>query len=172
MTSDLSSRSRDLDDFIGRLSSLYEYSPWISEQVFESGDAVYLGLEELHDSFRSVVLSAGLEQQLDLLNAHPDLACAREEQSMLTAESQDEQIGAGLDQCTEEEFDEFGELNRIYRETFGFPFILAVKGYTRQEILEVFRDRLGNDPGSEFAEALRQVCRIGRFRLEALFDER
>ncbi len=154
-----------------RFGSLYENSPWIAEQVFEEGSATAQGLEELHNNFRCVVLSADLEQQFELLNAHPELACSQAEQSMLSAESSEEQSGAGLDQCTEEEFFEFSELNQAYRELFGFPFILAVKGYERQEILEIFHERLGNDPESEFAEALRQVVWIGRFRLEALFDE-
>ena len=171
MSMDSDKYSRELEEFMDRFGSLYEHSPWISEQVFEAGNATALGIDELHHNFRCVVLSADLEQQFELLNSHPELACSQVEQTMLTTESRDEQSSAGLDQCSEEEFLEFSELNQAYREQFGFPFIVAVRGYDRQEILEIFRERLGNDPESEFTEALRQVCQIGRFRLEDLFDE-
>ena len=164
-------RAQEFEEFMNRFGSLYEHSPWISEQVFEEGNVSALGIDELHLNFRSVVMSAAMEQQFELLNSHPELACSQDDRTMLTAESRDEQSAAGLDQCTEEEFHEFSELNQAYREKFGYPFIVAVKGCDRQEILEIFRERLGNDPESEFVEALRQVCWIGRFRLEALFDE-
>jgi len=82
-----------------------------------------------------------------------------------------EQSGAGLDQCSPQEFADFQRLNAAYNDRFGFPFIVAVKGMSRRDILDAFEARLGNDPETEFAEALRQIHRIAAFRLADLFED-
>ena len=105
---------------------------------------------------------------MGVLRAHPDLAGKLAQSGALTEESTSEQAGAGLDQCSAAEFKEFTDLNTIYREKFGFPFILAVKGRHRTEILQNFRDRVPNDIATEFREALNQVHQIAKMRLEAL----
>ena len=83
----------------------------------------------------------------------------------LTGDSRKEQAKAGLQDCSQEEFTEFHELNRVYNDKFGFPFILAVRDRNREEILEIFRRRLLNEEEDEFAEALQQVYQIGYLRL-------
>jgi OHCU decarboxylase len=88
----------------------------------------------------------------------------------LTGASQAEQRGAGLDQCSAEEFEKFRRLNESYMARFGFPFIMAVKGSSRHEILQTFNKRLTNQPEEEFQEAIRQVIRIGFFRMEGKFE--
>jgi len=123
-------------------------------------------VHELHMAFSEVIRSANLEQQLALLRAHPQLASAIASGEELTAESRDEQRGVGLDQCNVAEFNEFEYLNSTYSDKFGFPFIIAVKGLGREQILECFRTRLANAPEEEFTEALEQVIRIGKFRLQ------
>jgi len=107
-----------------------------------------------------------------LLRAHPDLAGKLAISGELTADSTSEQASAQLDKCTPEEFAEFQSLNDRYKEAFGFPYILAVRGRNRQEILENFRSRVDNTPDTEFAEALKQVHRIALLRIEALFQEK
>ena len=158
-------------EFLNRFDGLFEHSPWVVEQAFNS--TVRAGLawqsldaDGLEPFFRQAVFSASGQRQLKLLRAHPELACAEADRESLTGHSKSEQSLAGLDQCTAEEFSEFVALNKEYAEKFGFPFILAVKGYQRQEILEKFRIRLRYDLEQEFEEALEQVCRIGRLRLE------
>ncbi len=158
------------DKFAARLAAVYENSPWVSERVLAAGLPRHAGLEELDRAFRRVVTDAGRKRQLELLNAHPELACAEAGRSALSEASRSEQSGAGLDRCSPEEFAEFGRLNRAYRERFGFPFITAVRGRHRAEILAEFRRRIGNGRDAEFAEALRQACRIGRLRLEELLN--
>jgi len=79
-----------------------------------------------------------------------------------------EQTSAGLDQCTEEEFDEFKHLNEQYKKKFDFPFILAVKGKTKMEILNNFKKRIYSDPETEFNEAIKQVKQIASLRLNEL----
>ena len=107
-----------------------------------------------------------------LLRAHPDLAGKLAVEGELTAESTSEQAGAGLERCSPEEFEEFQRLNDAYTARFGFPFILAVKGYDRAGILAAFRRRVGHDRATELREALDQVHRIARLRLRALAGER
>jgi OHCU decarboxylase len=86
----------------------------------------------------------------------------------LTRESASEQSSAGLDRCTEEEFRRFHALNAAYRERFGFPFIIAVRGLSRRQILDAFEQRAGNSRQTELGTAMAQVHRIARFRLESL----
>jgi OHCU decarboxylase len=109
-------------------------------------------------------------RQLALIRGHPDLAGRTAIRGELTAASSAEQASAGLDQCTPAEFQRFRELNDKYKRKFDFPFILAVKGKTRQEILAAFERRLHNSPETEFEEALNQIARIARLRLGDLIQ--
>ncbi len=152
------------DEFLKRYGAIYEHSPWIAEAAFKDvGDAP---VERLHAAMKKAVEQGTHEQQLALIRAHPDLA-GRLGQA-LTRESTMEQKGAGLDQCSPEEFAEFTKLNDAYKKKFDFPFIIAVKGHNRQSILENFRARIHNDLEAEFRAALEQIHKIARFRLEAL----
>lgn len=161
------------DDFMDTFGGVYEHSPWIAEAVYADG---LTGTQDtvagLHDSLRTAVDEAEDDKKLGLLRAHPDLAGKLAVDGGLTADSTSEQASAQLDKCTPEEFAEFQSLNNRYKETFGFPYILAVRGRNRQEILENFRSRVDNDPQTEFAEALKQVHRIALLRIEALFQEK
>jgi OHCU decarboxylase len=109
-------------------------------------------------------------RQLALIRGHPDLAGRAAIRGELTAASSSEQAGAGLDQCTPAEFRRFRELNERYQAKFHFPFILAVKGKSRHEVLAAFEQRLAHSPEAEFQEALDQIARIARFRLDDLID--
>ena len=108
--------------------------------------------------------------QMALIRAHPQLAGKAAIRGDLTESSTNEQRGAGLDQCTPAEFAEITRLNADYDARFGFPFILAVKGHTRSSILANMRVRLDHERDAEIAEALKQIERIARFRLEALLS--
>jgi 2-oxo-4-hydroxy-4-carboxy-5-ureidoimidazoline decarboxylase len=120
---------------------------------------------------RAAVEAAPHEQKLALIRAHPELA-GRTAVADIAEASKREQSGAGLDRCTPEEFAEFQRLNDAYNARFGFPFIIAVKGLTRQDILAAFRARLDNDPETEFDTALEQIHRIAGFRLADLPQSR
>ncbi|WP_118137189.1 2-oxo-4-hydroxy-4-carboxy-5-ureidoimidazoline decarboxylase [Oceanicella sp. SM1341] len=155
--------------FVGRFGGVYEHSPWVAEGAWDAG--LPAGLHA--PSALAAVLAARVEaaspaQRLELLRAHPDLAGKLALAGGLTAASSAEQAGAGLDRCTPEEFAAFTELNAAYRARFGFPYIIAVRGRTRQEILADFRTRAARDPQTEFAAALVHVHRIALLRLEAL----
>jgi len=157
-------------EFVRVFGGVYEHSPWIAETAWELGSDPEMGAardtaEGLHRAFRTVVDEAGREKQLALLRAHPDLAGKLAIAGELTAASNAEQAGADLGNCTPDEFEAFRSLNEAYKDKFGFPFILAVRGFHRIEILEIFRQRVNNDPETEFATALEQVHRIALLRL-------
>ena len=156
--------------FLDAFGGVYESSPWIADSVWVDGvTGDHDTTAGLYRAMRKVVENADETTQLALLKAHPSLAGRLAIQGKLTAESKSEQESAGLDRCTPAEFEEFHALNVRYREKFGFPFILAVRGRNRQNVLESFRRRVENDRDAEFAEALEQVHRIALLRLEALF---
>jgi OHCU decarboxylase len=165
-------RSGALDraGFVARYGGVYEHSPWIAEAIWDDGN-VPDEMRALADCMAAQVEAAGEEAQLALLRAHPDLAGKLAMRGGLTFSSTSEQAGAGLDHCSPEEFEEFQRLNDAYTSRFGFPFILAVKGYDRTGILDAFRRRVGNDRPAEFREALDQVHRIARLRLQVLAGE-
>ena len=114
------------------------------------------------------VEAAGRARQLALLRAHPELAGKLALRKELTAESLSEQASARLDQCSSEEFARFTALNTQYNAKFGFPFIIAVRGLQRADILAAFERRISNGAEDEFRTALDQVQKIARLRLEAM----
>lgn len=153
--------------FLRRFGAVVEHSPWVAEAVWERYPAAAREeeYEALTDAFgRAIRLSPG-EQRLELLRAHPDLACGIVASHELSESSRSEQEGAGLDRCTPQEFIEFQSLNLEYRRKFGFPFILAVTGMTKKEILERFRDRIERSKADEFATAVENVIRIVGLRI-------
>jgi OHCU decarboxylase len=153
--------------FIARFGGVYEHNPWIAAAVYDDR-AVADTVDELAGALHAVVEAAPAEAQLTLLRAHPDLAGRLAIDGGLTDNSTAEQAAAGLDRCTPAQFQAFRQLNAAYRSRFDFPFIIAVRGLDRETILERFAERLGNTPEIEFREALDQVHRIARLRLETL----
>jgi 2-oxo-4-hydroxy-4-carboxy-5-ureidoimidazoline decarboxylase len=155
----------DLPAFLKIYGSIYESSPWIAEAAYaRRGEIETIG--QMHDIMRDAVEQGGGERQLALIRAHPDLACGPAVK--MTAHSVSEQKGAGLNSCTPEEMEVFRELNAAYRDKFGFPFIIAVKGLTKYDILASFRQRIENEAEQEFRTALQQIHKIALFRLKAL----
>lgn len=149
------------DEFIAKVGPVYEASPWVAEAVWPDPPTDRDGLAR---ALAAVVDAAPRERKLALIRAHPELAS----RARMADASVREQAGAGLDQCSPEEFEAFQRLNAAYNERFGFPFIFAVKGATRAQILAAFQARLANDPETEFDTAIAQIHRIARFRLADL----
>ena len=154
-----------LEAFVAKLGGIYEHSPWVAERAFAARP--FASLEALHAAMQRAVAEAPRVEQLALLRAHPELA-GRLAAAQLTASSRAEQAGAGLDRVTAEERSRMQQLNDRYRDKFGFPFIVAVKGLDWAGIIARMEARLGNSREAEMAAALEQVGRIARFRLEAL----
>lgn len=159
----------DRDAFVAAFGRVYEHSPWIAETLFDQGlTEAHQTLDGLAAAMSAVVEAGGAARQLALLRAHPDLAGKLAIAGDLTRESRGEQSGAGLDTCSPAEFARFQRLNAAYNARFGFPFILAVKGKSRPEILAAFEQRVTNDTATEFRTALDQVHRIAYLRLRDL----
>jgi len=151
-------------EFIKIFANIFENARWIAEELYVQKP--FNDFEELSSKILTIFENATKDKQLKILNAHPDLA-NKTKISLLTPDSLKEQTNAELDQCTEKEFNEFKKLNDTYRK-FGFPFILAVKGKTKIEILNNFRKRISSDPEIEFDEAVKQVKQIASLRLKEL----
>lgn len=156
-------------DFVNVFADIYEHSPWVAEKAFELGlDDSVNQVNGLHQRMADILLSASHAEQLALINAHPDLAGKAAVRGELTASSTTEQAGAGISACTADEFSRFTELNDAYKAKFGFPFIMAVKGSNRHQILAAFEARIHNAPEQEFACALAEINKIALFRLQQL----
>ncbi|MCT7316068.1 2-oxo-4-hydroxy-4-carboxy-5-ureidoimidazoline decarboxylase [Ralstonia sp. CHL-2022] len=158
--------SMDAAQFVQVLGGIYEHSPWVAEQA--ATQRPFASAEALATAMRNAVDTAGIEPQLKLVRAHPELAGKAAVRGELTAESTREQSGAGLNLCTPEEFARLQTLNTQYNEKFGFPFILAVRGYDRHGIIENFSKRVENDRDTELRTSLEQIHRIAGFRLTDL----
>ena len=151
-------------EFIKVFANIFENARWIAEELYKQKP--FEDFDELSSKMIGIFDTSSKEKKLKILIAHPDLA-NKTKISSLTPDSLKEQTSAGLDQCTKEEFNEFKKLNETYKK-FGFPFILAVKGKSKIEILNNFRKRINSEKQIEFEEAIRQVKKIASLRLEDL----
>jgi 2-oxo-4-hydroxy-4-carboxy-5-ureidoimidazoline decarboxylase len=152
----------DRDRFVRALGSVFEDSPWVAERAWTRRP--FASIDDLHAAMTGAMMAADRGDQLSLLQAHPDLGA----RARMSAASVGEQAGAGLDRLTADEFQRLQQMNAAYREKFGFPFLFAVKGSTKHDVLAALERRVDADVETEFAEALRQVSRIAEFRLREL----
>ena len=155
------------EKFIKVFGEVFEKSQWVAERAFElelgpAHDTVIGIHSALVRSFRA----ANKKEKLDVLTAHPDLAGKLFVSKDLTNASTSEQLSARLDKLTEKEFKIFSDLNQSYFEKHGFPFIIAVRDYDKEGILNSFKIRLENKTELEFNEACTQVERIALIRLK------
>jgi len=158
-------------EFVARFGAIYEHSPWVAEEAARIVDDI-ADIEQVAAVMADCVDNASVDRQLALIRAHPDLAGKAQIAGELTEDSTSEQASAGLDQCSAEEYERFQSLNRAYDEKFGFPFVMAVRDSSRQEILAAFESRLSNEPDLEFETALAEIHKIARLRLRAVEKNR
>ena len=158
----------DLDRaaFVERFGPLFEHSPWVAEAAWH--DRPFGDREELYDALVAAMHAASRERKLALIRAHPDLAGKAAIDGSLTRSSQREQASAGLDRLTPDEYDAFTRTNTAYRERFGFPFVVCAREHTKESILRVASERLGNTEDEEVRVALEEIAKIARLRLEDL----
>lgn len=160
------------EDFVARFGGVFEHSPFISERAYDAGLLfVPLRADGVHQALVSIFRKASREERLGVLRAHPDLAGKLAIAGELTEESRNEQAGAGLDRLTPAEHARFTALNDAYTNKFGFPFIIAVRGLHKTDILAAFEERIHNSPEVEFETATAQVERIAALRLATLLPE-
>ena len=152
----------DRATFAAVFGGVFEASPWVAEAAWQS--MPFESSEDMADTLCDIVRNAGRERQLALLRAHPELGVRKP----LAGYSAREQADAGLKQARGNQGELLANLNQRYRDKFGFPFILAVKGLEPDTIIMRFRERLENSLEDEFDECLEQVFRIAGFRLDEL----
>jgi len=158
----------DEAQFVELLGGVFEHSPWVAEQVYRQRP--FPSRASLHRAMSAVVGDSPRACRMTLLCSHPELAGREARAGDLTRESRREQAGAGLDQCTAEELVQIQALNRAYLDKFEFPFIIAVTGLDKGQIIAAMEKRLDNDLQSEFETALGEVEKIARIRIDALID--
>ena len=149
-------------DFISIFGNVFEKTEWIAERVFDY--LPYKNFDNLRLKFFKIYNESNKESIIKILNSHPELVVEQK----LTNESKKEQKGAGLNVCSKEEVEEFKKLNLNYKKKFGFPFIIAVKGKNKNDILNYFRTRIKNSFDEEFIEAKKQVGEIATFRFKEI----
>ncbi len=159
-------------EFVAVFGGIFEHSPWVAETAFDAGlDEAADHPSGLHAALCLAMRAVSRDQKLALIRAHPDLAGKLAIRGKLTEASSTEHKSAGLDRCTADEFEKLTALNRVYTQRFGFPFIMAVKGSTRHEIIAAMEARASNNPDNEFETALMQIERIALLRLQDIFGE-
>ena len=156
-------------DFVARLGGVFEHSPWVAEQAWYRRP--FGSLEELHRAMLGAVEAASQAQQLALVRAHPELAGTEAVEGKLTAASTGEQGRLGFNRLSKKEFEEMSDLNRRYREKFGFPCIVALKLHRdRQSVMAEMARRVENQQEEEIRNALEQIGHIARGRLERMLN--
>ena len=152
-------------EFTEVFGNIFENASWIAKILYEKKP--FENFKDLSKKMIHIFETSNIENKLKILNAHPDLA-DKAKIGSLTPDSNKEQNSAGLDLCTEEEFNQFKNLNSEYKNKFGFPFILAVKEKKKSEILLNFKTRVLSSKKAEFDEGVKQVINIANLRLEEL----
>ena len=155
--------------FVEALGGIFEHSPWVAELACPQRP--FASRDELHQVMASALKRAPEVQRMELLCQHPELAGKEASAGTLTDESQREQAGAGLNQCTATELMKIKSLNQAYHAKFEFPFIIAVTGLDKFQIIAAMEKRLGHSREAEFDIAISEVEKIGRIRIDALVDE-
>ena len=149
-------------DFISIFGNVFEKTEWIAERAFDY--LPYKNFDNLRLKFFKIYNESNKESIIKILNSHPELVVEQK----LTNESKKDQKAAGLNECSKEEVEEFKKLNLNYKKKFGFPFIIAVKGKNKNDILSYFRTRIKNSFDEEFIEAKKQVGEIATFRFKEI----
>ena len=152
------------NDFSDIFGNVFEKTNWIANKAFNLKP--YKDFNELISTIIKIYENSSKDDYLKIFNAHPELAVDKK----LTEDSRKEQKGANLYRCDNKEFSEFKNLNYDYKKKFGFPFIIAVKGKNKNEILTNFRKRIKNDINIEFEEAKNQVKKIATFRINEIVN--
>lgn len=156
------------DAFVDLLGSIFEHSPWVAEQAYQHRP--FDSVNSLQSIMFDIVLASSTELRLALIRNHPELAGKEADEGTLTADSQKEQSRAGLNQCSAEELEQIRNLNKRYLQKFSFPFVIAVSGLDKHQIIAAMQTRLENTQDGEFATSIEEIGKIGKIRLLALID--
>ena len=155
-------------EIIDQLKSIYEHSQWVPERLLSENINEIKTKEELQLMMKKIVDDSSEIEKLNLINAHPELGKKLQKKEKLSKFSEDEQKTAGLDQCSDEEFKILTNLNNEYRLKFKFPFIIAVKGLNKNQIIDNMQKRVNNSKTKEFETAISEIHKIAKLRIKDL----
>mgnify|MGYP005718290761 FL=1 len=155
-------------EIIDQLKSIYEHSKWVPERLLSDNINEIQSKEELQLLMKKIVDNSSETEKLNLINAHPELGKRLHKKEKLTKFSENEQKSAGLDQCTDKEFKILTNLNNEYRLKFKFPFIIAVKGLNKNQIIDIMHKRVNNSKTKEFETAISEIHKIAELRIKDL----
>ena len=153
---------------INLLKGIYEHSAWVPEKLLSEYNSEIKTKEELELMMKKIVDNSTETEKLNLIKAHPELGKKLQKKEKLTKFSKEEQKSAGLDQCSDEEFELLTNLNNTYRSKFEFPFILAVKGLNKNQIIDNMKKRVNNLKSVEFETAINEIHKIAQLRIKDL----
>ncbi|WP_171056064.1 2-oxo-4-hydroxy-4-carboxy-5-ureidoimidazoline decarboxylase [Paenibacillus sinopodophylli] len=159
----LNESSREL--FVERLGAIFEHSPWVAASAY--GAKPFASIDELQTAMMHIVRESSRETIIDLFRAHPDLGT----RLAVAENSAKEQQAAGLNELSPSEYEHIYGLNQTYIKTFGYPFILAVKGKNKEQIIEAMEGRIWHSSSEEREQALLEIGKIAGFRLRDLIIE-
>jgi OHCU decarboxylase len=153
--------------FLELYGGVFEHTPKIAEATYAAGlDASHDTAEGLARAMSAAMRALPREDQALLVKAHPDLAGRLALAGEVTADSAKEQASAGLDRLSQHELAALTRMNEAYKTRFNFPFIMAVRGRSKEDVIAAMRARLGNDADAEFETALAEIERIALLRLK------
>jgi len=162
------SKKMERKEIIDLLKSIYEHSQWVPERLLSDNINEIQSKEELQLMMKKIVDNSSETEKLNLINAHPELGKRLHKKEKLTKFSENEQKSAGLDQCTDKEFEILTNLNNEYRIKFKFPFIIAVKGLDKNQIIDNMQKRVNNARTEEFETAMSEIHKIAKLRIKDL----
>ena len=158
-----------LASFVAQLGGVFEHSPWVAERAFRQRP--FASVDALHGAMMQAVTQAKRDEQLALIRAHPELAGAEAKDGTLTVDSSSEQSRLGFTRLSRDEFLRMADLNRRYREKFGFPCIVALRLHaTRESVVAEMSRRVLNDGKTELKKALGEIGHIARGRLAKILE--
>ncbi len=157
--------------YMEAFASLYEHAPWVAQSAYPKvcSNSKYNDLNSFHQLLSETMLAADGDKLEGLILAHPLLAGKKMQQNVLTEHSTVEQKSAGLNSCNDEEIALFNTLNQDYVKKHSFPFILAVMGRSKIEIIDVFKQRINNETFIEYSQALEEINKIAGIRIQQIY---
>jgi 2-oxo-4-hydroxy-4-carboxy-5-ureidoimidazoline decarboxylase len=158
----------DREQFVESLGSIFEHSPWVADLAYDCRP--FDSIQHLHQCMLETVEKSPEFQRMALICNHPELAGKEADAGTLTNDSRKEQSRAGLSQCSAEELTRLQSLNQAYQEKFEFPFVIAVTGLNKTQIIAALETRLKNSAAIEFDASITEIGKIGKIRLDALID--
>ena len=162
------SQKMDKGEIIDLLKNIYEHSAWVPERLLSQNIIEIKTKEQLQLIMQKIVDNASEIEKLNLIKAHPELGKKLKKQEKLTKFSEEEQKSAGLDQCSDQEFEILTNLNNEYRSKFEFPFIIAVRGLGKNQIIDNMKKRVNNSKSQEFETAINEIHKIAKLRIKDL----